>query len=80
MYVWEMIACRLRDEGWSVWHAATRDEDYTVHFHRPGLTGEASGPTLTDAYAEVARRARAVSRVPMRAATGPHFAVMSSAR
>lgn len=60
MYVWEMIACRLRGEGWSVWHASSQAADgwtYLVHFHRPGIAGRASGPTLTEAYAEAARQA-----------------------
>jgi hypothetical protein len=60
MYVWEMIACRLRGEGWSAWHVASQVADdcaYTVHFHRPGVAGNASGPTLTEAYAAAARRA-----------------------
>lgn len=75
MYVWEMIACRLRGEGWSVWHALMDDEEggsYLVHFHRPGYSGKASGPTLTDAYAEAARRARAC-RAPSRIVGAPHF-------
>jgi hypothetical protein len=59
MFVWEMIACRLRDEGWSAWHLVTQDDEgYTVHLQRPGFAGEAWGSTLTDAYAEASRKAR----------------------
>jgi hypothetical protein len=75
MYVWEMIECRLRNEGWSVWHAAAHDASaYTVFFHRSGFSGEATGTTLTDAYAEASRQARAQYTAP-RAAAAPHFAV-----
>src|SRR5690242_10227423 len=75
MYVWEMIACRLRGEGWSVWHATMDGEDgvmYLVHFHRPGFSGKASGITLTDAYAEAARRARDCQGAS-RPLGSPHF-------
>ncbi|HEV3162729.1 MAG TPA: hypothetical protein VGZ22_01715 [Isosphaeraceae bacterium] len=85
MYVWEMIACRLRGEGWSVWHATRQDDDgctYTVHFHRPALSGQACGETLTEAYAEAARRAHDLCS-PARmlastAAAGPHFAILAA--
>jgi hypothetical protein len=82
MYVWEMIVCRLQGEGWSVWHTTDpRDDDgsYTVHLHRPGMCEQATGPTLTEAYAEAARRAhrhRAPSlhgQIPT-----PHFALQAS--
>jgi hypothetical protein len=61
MFVWEMVSCRLRAEGWSVWH--TREEDacgpiFRVHLERPGRECMLSGPTLTEAYAAAARRAR----------------------
>jgi hypothetical protein len=42
MYVWEMLAYRLRMEGWSLWHAMTgdpREPEYVVHFSRPGFAG-----------------------------------------
>jgi hypothetical protein len=61
MYVWELVSCRLRFDGWSVWHSAKTDtfgSIYTVHLQRPGVSYEASGPTLTEAYAVAARRAR----------------------
>jgi hypothetical protein len=63
MYVWEMVSARLRREGWFVWHATeSRDvgdePTYRVHVARSGLSYTASGPTLTDAYAAAARRAR----------------------
>lgn len=86
MYVWEMIACRLRGEGWSVWHASSQDDAgyaYTVQFHRPGLSGQACGETLTEAYAEAARRAHELRR-PTRmelaatAAAGPHFTALAA--
>ena len=69
MYVWELLAHRLRNEGWSIWHTRCRDacgETHIVHLHRPGLEWQACGPTLTEAFAEAARRARELS-----AAAGP---------
>lgn len=77
MYVWEMIACRLRGEGWSVWHASSQAPDgwvYVVHFHRPGIAGQASGPTLTEAYAEAARQAHSKrDNLEERTPLQPHF-------
>jgi hypothetical protein len=73
MFVWELVSCRLRVDGWHVWHS-TRDDaqgpTYTVHLQRPGLVHEVSGPTLTDAYAAAARRVRESSPAPV---SGPHF-------
>jgi hypothetical protein len=54
MYLWEMIAHRLRHEGWTVWHHADQDGSepvYIVHLQRLGQSHRASGPTLTDAFA-----------------------------
>ena len=69
MYVWQLVSCRLQGEGWEVWHTAesSRDEDsprYRVRIFRPGLCCEVTGTTLTDAYAEAARRAREHSDEP----------------
>jgi hypothetical protein len=76
MYIWELIAHRLRCEGWSVWHrreqAAAAEPTYTVIIHRPGLEWRASGPTLTDAFGAAARRARASRHAPAPAGA-PHF-------
>src|SRR5215204_1906168 len=61
MFVWELVSCRLRVDGWHVWHSTRHDAygpTYTVHLQRPGLVYEVSGPTLTDAYAAAARRVR----------------------
>ncbi len=61
MYVWEMVSCRLRFDGWSVWHSSKTDSigpTFTVHMQRSGIAYEASGPTLTEAYGVAARRAR----------------------
>src|SRR5437764_1120045 len=69
MYVREMVSYRLRGDGWEVWHTtrpAAYGPTYLVHLHRPGIVYEVSGPTLTEAYAAAARRAR-------NGATGPHF-------
>jgi hypothetical protein len=75
MYVWELISCRLRVDGWHVRHS-TRDDPYgstyTVHLQRQGFAYEASGPTLTEAYAAAARRARDLGG-GMRLGSGPHF-------
>lgn len=83
MYLWELIAYRLRVDGWSVWHRRGRDADgdgtYVVQLQRPGQTCRASGPTLTEAFAEAARRAREAKGAggaakPGRIAeAGPHF-------
>jgi len=83
MYVWEMIACRLKGEGWSVWHSAgERDHDmeYTVHYYRPGIAGQARAATLTEAYADAARRAhRSLTPVPdlNRYNSAPHFSMQA---
>lgn len=61
MYVWEMIAFRLRNDGWLVHHEASRcagEESYTVYYQRRGVAGRAGAPTLTEAYAEASRQAR----------------------
>ncbi len=61
MYVWELIACRLRVDGWQVWHNLIETADgpsYAVALRRPGCSCEVVGLTLTDAYAAAARRAR----------------------
>jgi hypothetical protein len=61
MFVWELVSCRLRDEGWNVWHTTSQDSYgpiYRVHLERHELGFEVSGPTLTEAYAAAARRAR----------------------
>jgi len=80
MFVWEMIASRLRDEGWSVWHTLTQDnEDYAVYFQHRGFAGKATGPTLTDAYAAASRRARAMRGSVPAAAVSP-YALLAIAR
>ncbi|HWE38952.1 MAG TPA: hypothetical protein VG406_20555 [Isosphaeraceae bacterium] len=61
MYVWEMIAHRLKVEGWNIWHTTCRDacgQTHVVHLYRPGAEWQTSGPTLTEAFAEAARVAR----------------------
>jgi hypothetical protein len=81
MYVWEMIACRLRGEGWSVWHTTSLHHDgeaFIVQLNRPGISDQATGPTLTDAYAAAARQARRYSIAGSSIFT-PHFALAASA-
>ncbi len=61
MYVWELVSCRLRAGGWNVWHSTSHDScgpNYRVHLERLGSECAVSGPTLTEAYAAAARRAR----------------------
>jgi len=61
MFVWELVSCRLRAEGWNVWHTTDHDSYgpiYRVHLDRLGTECAVSGPTLTEAYAAAARRAR----------------------
>jgi hypothetical protein len=70
MFVWELVSCRLQDEGWNVWHTTSQDSYgpiYRVHFERSELAYEVSGPTLTEAYAAAARRARDHQRPASRA-------------
>lgn len=79
MYVWELVSCRLRGNGWDVWHStdpqgAEDGPTFHVHLRRPGFSCVVSGPTLTEAYAEAARRARAVlPEAPPQAVAAPHF-------
>jgi hypothetical protein len=76
MYVWEMVSCRLRMEGWEVWHTTRPDTHgliYVVHLHRPGARCEVSGPTLTESYAEAARRAREAWPGAREGAAGTQF-------
>ncbi len=61
MYVWEMVSCRLQTDGWELRHTSTSDvcgPNYIVHLKRSGLSFDVSGPTLTEAYAAAAKRAR----------------------
>jgi hypothetical protein len=61
MFVWELVSCRLRTAGWAVWHSMSQDAHgpiYRVHLERRGISCQVSGPTLTEAYATAARRAR----------------------
>lgn len=80
MYVWELIAQRLRSDGWSVWHRTQRVEaepTYTVIIHRPGAEWRANGPTLTEAFAAAARKARTATTKTTPEGT-PHFALASA--
>ena len=79
MYLWELVSCRLRVEGWQVRHRlATEGEcpSYVVTLRRPGWSCEAAGLTLTDAYAAAARRAHefAQDSAASNAVRTPHFA------
>ncbi len=81
MYVWELVSCRLRGSGWDVWHSidsqsAGEGSVYQVHLRRPGFSCVVCGPTLTEAYAFAARRARDHGEVPLAPPQGiaaPHF-------
>jgi hypothetical protein len=79
MYVWELVSYRLRVDGWDVWHTTRQDSIgpiYTVHIRRPELTCDVSGPTLTEAYASAAKRAREhLGSAPQ--LSGPHFSRIS---
>jgi hypothetical protein len=66
MYLWELVSCRLRGDGWEVWHTtepatASDGPTYRVHAVRRGVDYTVTGPTLTEAYATAARRARRAS-------------------
>jgi hypothetical protein len=61
MFVWEVLAHRLRQEGWRVWQTSCRDArgiTYLVHLARGGSDCLGSGPTLTEALADATRRVR----------------------
>ncbi len=61
MFIWELLAQRLRGAGWDVWHRRERSAEgptFVVHIHRPGAAWKASGPTLTEAFAAAMRQAR----------------------
>jgi hypothetical protein len=81
MFVWELVSVRLRGSGWDVWHTteSTGAHDgptYRVHLRRPGFSTVVTGPTLTEAYAEAARRARehaGPSAPAPQAVAAPHF-------
>jgi hypothetical protein len=81
MYVWELVSCRLRGEGWDVWHTAGpvgagEAAAYQVHLRRPDFSCVVNGPTLTEAYAQAARRAREhdLAAPPVyKAVSSPHF-------
>jgi hypothetical protein len=73
MYVWELIAHRLRTDGWQIWHRWEAGERYVVHLHRPGIAGRVEGPTLTEAFAAAARTARELSGPKLHAENAPHF-------
>jgi hypothetical protein len=80
MYVWELIAQRLRSDGWSVWHRTHKVEaepTFTVIIHRPGAEWRANGPTLTEAFAAAARKARTATVKTTPEGT-PHFALASA--
>ena len=75
MMLWEMLAHRLRRDGWLLWHRAEPEAprlQFVVHLHQPGRAWQARGKTLTEAYLEAARRSRQDNG---RSATqgGPHL-------
>ncbi len=77
MFLWEMLAHRLRRDGWLVWHRTeasrgSSEPNYTVFLHRAGSAWRADGPTLTDAFVEATRKARQHPGSPT-PAPGPHF-------
>jgi hypothetical protein len=68
MYVWELIAHRLRSEGWTVWHRAHPGLDgptFEIHLQRRDRSCRSRGPTLTEAFAEASRQARQVTTAEM---------------
>lgn len=80
MYVWEMLAQRLRHDGWEVGHRQECVDDgirYVVVLHGLGQSYRATGPTLSDAFARAARIAREhplrSSSHPAAHVRGPHF-------
>ncbi len=81
MYVWELVSCRLRGSGWDVWHSSVPQgaegaTAYHVYLRRPGYSCVVAGPTLTEAYAAAARRAREHDlspTLPIQPVGNPHF-------
>jgi hypothetical protein len=81
MFLWEMLAQRLRRDGWLVWHrteSRSAEPTYVVHLHRAGVAWRASAPTLTEAFAEASRQARRLGGTPQNLG-GPHFAMATRA-
>ncbi len=67
MFVWEVLAHRLRLEGWNVWRTTYRDDDGTkhlIHLERAGEESTGTGPTLTEAIAEAIRKSRKIRIEP----------------
>jgi len=63
MFVFEIIANRLRAEGWEVQDREARGgrhARYEVILKREGIACRVSGPTLLDAFAQAARLARGI--------------------
>jgi hypothetical protein len=67
MFVWEVLAHRLRLQGWNVWRTTYRDDDATthlIHLERAGEESTGTGPTLTEAIADAIRKNRKIRAEP----------------
>ncbi len=77
MFVWEMLAHRLRADGWHVSHDLQKGQvepSYHVHLTRAGETVSASGPTLTEAFGAASKLVRNRShKAVSQPWSGPHF-------
>lgn len=77
MFVWEVLAHRLRMQGYQVMRATYREGAelrHIVHLSRGAEQAAGSGPTLTEALADAARKGR-IARLDAghSGISGPHF-------
>lgn len=77
MFVWEMIAHRLRADGWHVSHDLRKGQvepSYVVHLSKADQTYSADGPTLTEAFGAASKLVRhRTHRAVVQPWSGPHL-------
>jgi hypothetical protein len=77
MFVWEMLAHRLRADGWHVAQDVQKGQVepvYVVHLSRGGQSFTASAPTLTEAFGAASKLVRVRAHKPaIPALRGPHL-------
>ena len=78
MYLWELVALRLQDEGWTVGHVkdfgGASSSGFRVYLSRPGFASSVVADNLPEAYAAASRRASEYLRPsPQGGIAAPHF-------
>ena len=78
MYLWEFVALRLENEGWTVDHVREFGDGghpgFRVYLSRPGFACSVVAANLPEAYAAASRRASEYLRPsPQRGIAAPHF-------